>query len=384
MIPTVLYLYCDPTHQGRIAGIQASTFAGIRRYASARGWQAVAWSSARPEKLAAFLEKHHPVAGCIVDCSDDAMTLKPSLFGRLPLVYIHADPALFGQRITRLVVDHEAVARTAFRELSAGMPTAYAVLGAHRKLSWSCVRERFFRSFVATAGAKCHVFPHDIANDVRASRLVEWISALPRRTAVFAVNDFTASEVIAAARSAGRRIPADLTLCGVDNVKGICEASFPTITSIQRDIELEGYSAARTLESSKKNRTISVEPLMAVWRDSTLGLRKTASSYILSAVEMIRREASGGLTAGEVVAASPISRSLFNLRFREAMGHSVHDEIEHVRLEKVFTLLAYTDTAIGAISGMCGYRSNIALHKAFRLRTGISMREWRLRNRRKL
>jgi AraC-like DNA-binding protein len=64
------------------------------------------------------------------------------------------------------------------------------------------------------------------------------------------------------------------------------------------------------------------------------------------------------------------------------MGHPVLDEIRHVRLEKVCALLAKTDTSIGAIAGLCGYNSDIALKFAFRKATGMSMREWRNRNRR--
>ena len=223
---------------------------------------------------------------------------------------------------------------------------------------------------------------------------------------------------MAAASAAGRAIPQDLTLIGVDNNPAICEGAAPTITSIQLDHERAGYAAAkaaghatrdkrqatcgnarvspacpvshvacRSFSACRLSRVASpaspllVSPLLAVRRESTCGSGRR-EPHILAAVEMIRREACYGLTAQDVIDRAPGSKSLFNLRFREAMGHSVHDEIEYVRFEKVFTLLAQTDTAIGAIADMCGYRSNIALHKAFRLRTGKSMSVWRAQNRR--
>ena len=65
------------------------------------------------------------------------------------------------------------------------------------------------------------------------------------------------------------------------------------------------------------------------------------------------------------------------MRFREAVGHSVLDEILHVRLEKARTLLAQTDTAIGAIPGLCGFGCDSTLDVLFRRRTGLSMRAWR-------
>ena len=80
------------------------------------------------------------------------------------------------------------------------------------------------------------------------------------------------------------------------------------------------------------------------------------------------------------MAAAPVSRSLFILRFREAVGHSVQDEIEHVRMERVFTLLRDTKTPISAVAALCGLRSDIALRWLFRRRTGMSMRQWRREN----
>jgi AraC-like DNA-binding protein len=71
------------------------------------------------------------------------------------------------------------------------------------------------------------------------------------------------------------------------------------------------------------------------------------------------------------------------LRFREAFGHSILDEIQNVRLEKVCFLLSRTDTPIGAIAGLCGYRTDIALRKLFRSRMGQSLADWRKANRRR-
>ncbi len=123
----------------------------------------------------------------------------------------------------------------------------------------------------------------------------------------------------------------------------------------------------------------SIGPLMVLRRKSTSG-RGRHEPRILKAVEMIRAEACDGLTAAKLAARFDCSRRLFNMRFREATGHSVLDEILHVRLEKAFTLLAKTDTPIGAIPDFCGFRSYWALDFLFRTRFGMSMREWRKRN----
>ena len=81
----------------------------------------------------------------------------------------------------------------AARSIGEAMYRIRASLGAHRKFSWSFSRERAFRSLAAHVNAKCYVFPHGVAPDERASRLAKWVDSLPCRTAVFAVNDYTAA-----------------------------------------------------------------------------------------------------------------------------------------------------------------------------------------------
>ena len=294
-------------------------------------------------------------------------------------------PSFRDDRSAYVLVDNAAVARAAFRELSARRPAAYAVVGYRMPAEFSAVRRRVFAEQAAKAGVPCHVFGDDGSeNGVRSAdsnaALARWIAALPRHTAIFAVNDGTAVEVIDAAAAVNRQIPRDLALCGVDNLVDVCESRSPTLTSIQLDFERAGFLAARMLGVSALVKQISVGPLMAVWRESTGGAGRR-EPHILAAVGRIRREACNGLAARDVIAAAPGSKRLFNLRFREATGHSVLDEIRHVRLDAVETLLLQTDTPIGTIAGLCGWGSPVALERFFRASTGISMREWRLKNR---
>ena len=119
---------------------------------------------------------------------------------------------------------------------------------------------------------------------------------------------------------------------------------------------------------------------MVIRRESTRGFGRR-EPYIFNAVELIRREACNGLTPAKLAARVPGSRRLFELRFREAMGHSVLDEIQSVQLEKVCTLLAQTDTPIKAIADFCGFGAGSTLRDLFRARLKMSMRDYRRLNR---
>ena len=380
----VTILYVDMWKGERI---QEMKLAGIRRYASMRGWNVKALSEgeSRPGRLAKAISDAEP-AGCIVEGSGAHKDLPPRVFGKIPVVYLDCARNLYGGRVSKVLHDEAATTRMAFLELSSNRPLAYAVVGYRGARPWSRIRERAFRSLAKDVGRKCFSFSRrdEPATD-RASRLAEWVGHLPLKTAVFAVNDDTAAEVVAACRSCGKRIPADMTLLGVDNLKEVCEKGDPQISSIQVDFERAGYCAAKMFDCLMSGRGKAVSgdrfgPMMVVRRESTRGFGRR-EARVLPVVELIRREACNGLTARDAMKDVKGSRRLFEMRFREAMGHSVLDEILSVRLEHVCHLLSRTNTPIGAMASFCGFKSDIALSKLFHRRFGTSLLAWRKANR---
>ncbi len=390
--------------------VHDAALAGVRRYASARGWDVKVfhWEDVLADDFPSIWVSQSRPLGCVVECGDLPADLPLGAYGDAPAVFLNYSRAPRGRRFARIVLDDDAVARTAFRELAASHPAAFGVVGfGLGPRHWSDMRVKAFRAAVAEAGLECREFAFaDSRQDdvsVDPARLAAWLSALPRHTAVFVVNDYTAIYVAETAQKAGRNIPRDLTLIGVDNDPKHCEKSHPTLSSIQLDFEGAGFSAARLLAATihdgaqrandgKTNSSVpsqaachrgkadglaaAIGPLMVVRRESTMGHGRR-EPRILEAVEMIRREACDGLTAEALVARFPGSRRLFELRFREAMGRSILDEILHVRMQKVRTLLADMDIPVGAVADFCGFRSDRALRKLFLVREGISMTAWR-------
>ena len=366
--------------------IQEMKLAGIRRFASMAGWNVVPVSEAesRPGKLRALLKQSKP-DGVIVECSAAHTDLPPRRFGKIPVVYLDSSRSLYGSGVARSVHDYKLTLRTAMRELSANRPECYAFVGYREKRVWSVFRERGFKVLANEAGYPSLIFKWAKEREsVRAERLKDWVKALPRKSAVLSANDNTALEVVAAAKAAHRAIPRDFTLLSIDNLEDRCLGSEPTVSSIQIDWERSGYLAARLLNDimsgHAESNVVKFGPLLTVHRQSTRGFGRT-EPRILSAMDLIRREACNGLSAADVTAQFSGSRRLVELRFRETLGHSILDEIQNVRMEKVQFLLAKTDTPISAIAARCGYRSDVALRKAFRLFTSKSLADWRKANR---
>ncbi|MBQ6245503.1 MAG: substrate-binding domain-containing protein [Kiritimatiellae bacterium] len=357
--------------------------AGIERFAKHHGFKITMLERFIPEELPEILARLRP-SGCIAECSRrfDIRTLPPRLFGNTPAVYLDPTQRLPWKGVASVVCDNATVARMAFRELSSGLPSACAVVGYRYPCQWSRERVATFRACCREAGLTCLAFPDGSGEtqDEREARLAEWGAALPPHCAVFAVNDFTADETWRAFQKAGRILPRTAVLVGVDAVPADLAAEMH-FSTIRLDFEHAGYLAARLLAASSsvsrpRGGRETVGPLLVERRASTRG-RGRREAYIVEAVETIRREACDGLTAAALAARFRGSRHLFEMRFREAMGHSVLDEILHVRLERVLELLSNSEVPIGAIASFSGFRTDGELRKLFLSRFHVSMREWR-------
>jgi LacI family transcriptional regulator len=405
--------------------VQKMKLAGVRRYTDARRWEVVPlpafesstgrlnsplrafrpFDDSAPEVLRSLLQKYHPI-GCILDWSGIVPDIPLSLFGHVPAVHLDTASGRRGPAASLSVSgDEEAVVRMAMRELSANRPASFATVEYqryehHASSGWPSVRANAFRALAAETGRPCAIFRTRVSETLeeRAARLAAWLKRLPLPCGIFGVTDGTAHQVRAACRAAYLSVPRDISIIGVDNDPGLCEDEKPFLSSIQLDFERAGFLAARMLGeriaqatsdkrrcmrqppasrvSPEKPAPVTFGPLMAVRRKSTSG-RGRREPRILKAVEIIRAEACDGLTAEALAARFDGSRKHFERRFREAMGHSVLDEILHVRLERVRTLLATTEMPVSAIADFCGFGTDRELRWLFRKRTGVSLRQWR-------
>ena len=405
--PRILYLDMVPNDPSQMLKL-----AGIRRYAALRGWDVVRVprNRERPLDIRSILELHNPL-GVVVEGSARSFAYPPSLFGSVPVAYMEYPVAEVSGKAPNMVIDDAAVAAAAFRELSLGKPAAFAAVGHMTPHLFSRLRIRAFRRQCAEVGCNCHVFPSRWKEPASSheARLAKWLAGLPRDTAVFAATNAAAAAVTRAASAVMRHIPKELSLVAFGDNPEICERAAPPITSIRFDFERMGFVATRALgemtgtsaisgtsatnkgarrsspssPSCLKN-AIAIGPFLATRRKSTSG-RGRHEPWILRAVEIIRAEACGGLSIDGLISrlgrdGFAVSRRNFDRRFREAVGHTVNEEILSVRLEAACALLAQTDTPVMAIPDFCGFGCHRALDAVFRSRFKMSMKLWRERN----
>ena len=100
------------------------------------------------------------------------------------------------------------------------------------------------------------------------------------------------------------------------------------------------------------------------------------------AEEFIRENAGGGeFRIGDVAKAAFASTRLLQRNFKDVTDRTVGEALRDERLRRVRALLSETTTPIGAIAGLCGFKSDGYLKQLFRARHGCTMRDWRRRAR---
>ena len=362
---------------------------GVRNYARRAGWSVDIVEGRhfgnRPD-FARWIDFWHP-DGLIVDPEYARRALADKAAKRLPMVIWDASMvAGLPKRCARVASDPEDIADAVARELlRAGHPHS-AFVPALKDPPWSRDRATAFGAAMEGFGRAVAEFrpPPEDAGDAHRFRegLARFLQALPKPCGVFAANDATAALVASACAECGLAIPDDIALVGVDDSEEYCERGQPTITSVRRDIEGGGAAAAELLASmmhadapARRRPVVRYGVERLVRRASTSVLR-VRDGRVSRAIEWIRLNAARPIDVADVVAEMGCSRALAFLRFRQATGHTILDEIHARRLDLAKTLLR-EGVPIDSIPERCGYVRGPHLGILFKRATGLTMRQWR-------
>ena len=355
---------------------------GISRFSKPLGWHVQVIENARSAaEVRKAIETWKPI-GLIAEYSD-AQRFPPSAFGSLPAVYIDIGHRRPPSSISSVALDSAEVGRKGAERLIRLDIPCFAYVRFHVPVVWDAERLEGFSDVVRGAGRELRVFARQSGESAgeRQRRLCTWLEALPRPCGIMVCNDRAGEGVLNACAMLGLRVPDDLAVLGVDNDRTICENTSPTLSSVDPCTEQSGFVAAKMLSEQmsghggRPTRKL-FPPSNIVERASTRRL-SCDRSKVASALETIRCRACDGIGVADVVAEMGVSRRAAEKHFRLATGQSILEEINNVRFERVFELLRDPQRQIGAIAGLCGFSTEVALRKAFRLRTGMSMKDWR-------
>jgi LacI family transcriptional regulator len=220
--------------------------------------------------------------------------------------------------------------------------------------------------------------------------LASFLATLEPPVAVFACNDtagLRASELVG---RLGFAVPESLAILGVDNEDILCELASPSLSSIMLDCEAIGFRAAGALDSllgapddgregEVRVESATLPPKDLVERESTR-VFACEDRLVASAVTFIRSHAHEGIDVSDVLAVATASRRSLEMRFRAAMGHSLHDEILAAKLRRAKRLLRETDYTLDRVAEESGFGALQRFHSAFKIAEGFTPGEWRRKN----
>ena len=263
--------------------------------------------------------------------------------------------------------------------------TRFAYVGDALNRNWSVRRGESFSSRLAEAGCTCAVYParrRPAAGADDDHVLAEWLLELPKPAALLAAMDTRACQVIELCETCGIRVPQDLSVLGIDNDELICNGSVPTLSSIRRETEHCGFMAAGMLDRLMRRATRKREVFLygvkeIITRDSTRTCSLSDDPVAKKAREFIRVNACVGIGIPDIIKHLNVSRRLAEIRFQTAYSHSLLDEIQNVRLERVERLLRETDLPLTEVCTRCGYSTDVHLRRLFKARYGCPMHDYR-------
>lgn len=291
-----------------------------------------------------------------------------------------------------LSTDNDAIGRIAADHLIERGFTRFAYCGYARKRSnpWSSERAKSFGDAIQAAGFECSIYHaprkqqtwSEILNEMSA-----WLRGLEKPLGLMAANDARARQVLEACREIDARVPDEIAVIGVDNDELICDLSVPPISSVIQGAERIGHEAAVILEQLMdkhqpgKERHFVVPPVGVATRQST-DILALEDKPVATAVRFIRENAERRIAVTDVVEQVDVSRATLETRFKEAIGRSIHAEIQRVQLQSVKKLLRETDLTIEKIARRTGFRYVQYLANVFRKHEGQTPGEYRSRIRR--
>lgn len=332
--------------------------------------------------------------GIIARTTQDLTIVKEILRSRLPAIMLDppagcAIPSSLRGRIVRVSPDPEKIARMAGDYFMNQGFRRFAFCGIVGPV-WSESRETAYVTYLREQGYDCSVYrpinKKSAANwETEQPALSAWLGSLDKPVAILTCNDVRGRQVLDACATAGVAVPQEAAVLGVDNDEVFCGLCNPSLSSVALNVARAGFELAGWLDRMMQSKVsaeefYNVEPLYVVERQST-DVLVVEDPVVAEALGFIRVSAWKPLGVLEVANKVAVSRRSLEIRFRQAVGWSVHDEIQRVRLAHVRQLLVETELTLEKISERSGFAAASYMSATFRKHWGMTPLAYRQKNR---
>ncbi len=224
---------------------------------------------------------------------------------------------------------------------------------------------------------------------------IDWVNAadvlaaalrdMPTPLGLMGTDDHVGKIALQTAEVAGRRVPDDLAVVGVNDSILVCAFSNPPLSSVRPDWERIGYEGAALLQRLMDGQAAPDGPVLI----PPLGVTVRQSSDVLAiddpdvaaAMRWIRGHAHEPGDVGDLLQALPMPRRSIERKFRAAVGYSPAQAIRRAKIEHVKRLLTHTDWPMPRVAAKSAYRDAKDLATQFKKMTGEPPTTFRARYR---
>jgi LacI family transcriptional regulator len=369
--------------------------AGITEYLRDKGsWQLIVWPDSSQESLS-FLKQR----GCKGAFVSTPTTTKAKELLQLGIPVIAISTLQDMANLPFVSANSNEIAKLACEYFLKKKFRNFAFFGL-TQAKWSLDRMESFSSYLARQNYKVHVFKEEqipitndfapftalwintILNTRQQKQLAEWFKQLPKPTAILAGCDIFACHLCNVAKEAGFKVPDEIAILGVDDDQAICNICDPPLSSIALNFKKAGYDAAKLLDKiisgqqTMQGQYIKIQPTHIESRGST-DIFAINDPDIVQVLKYIRQNSNKPLQIDEIASYVYISKRSLQLRFRKALGRSIHDEIVQAHFDIAKALLIETNLPIDEIAARSGFLYTSNMRRAFKQLASLLPQKYR-------
>ena len=372
------------------------TVLGARRYGFSTGRLEFAdrWLAHELAGNLKALVKRDGIQGIVAAIHSEAMERR---FAALGIPVVNVSNAILRPRLPVVTQDDVTVGRLAAEHLAGCGCRTFGFWG-QTGASYSEERLAGFRAELTEAGRAAGAGPAltlsvegavDGAETTGAlyARMRAWLAGRARPLGVFAVLDSYALLLMRAARELGWRVPEDVAVLGAADEDFLVEFESVPLSSVRLPARQIGHEAAALLDRLMTRGARKVKAGAAVPPYLGHGMRLPGAEIVARrstdvvyaedeavgrAVRFIREGAGNNPYVGDVARAAGVSRSALQTRFRAALGRTVLEEIQRVRVGRAQALLANSELPMSVVAERCGFPNSQRFSVLFRQVSGVS------------
>lgn len=222
---------------------------------------------------------------------------------------------------------------------------------------------------------------HD-SSRARIDWLSETLQQLPKPLAVATEFDDRGVEVLQACENAGLHVPEEVAVLGADNDDLVCDFAPVPLSSVDTDVERQGYEAAALLDrmmggAKPPKRAMLIPPTGVVIRKSSdmMGVRHP---HVATAISRIWQHYQEPVTTEQLCKGIPMSYRRLHDAFVKHVGHTMAEELRRCRIDHAKRLLVKPEMFIMEdIAERAGFSSAGQMARVFSHFLGYSPSQYR-------